>query len=60
MVKLAVNRLNNECRVRGYYLGSLNEVIRRFEQHEKVDLGLIEPEVFLSIPEVRCNLGFSY
>ena len=47
-------------RVRGYYLGSLNEVIRRFEQHEKEDLGLIEAEVFLSIPRMRCNLRCSF
>ena len=59
-VKFAVNRLNNECRVRGYYLGSLNEVIRRFQQHEKVNLGLIEPEVFLSIPRMRCNMRCSF
>ena len=32
--------------VRGYSLGSLKDAIRRFEQYEKVDLGLIEATPF--------------
>lgn len=32
--------------MRGYSLGSLNDAIRRFEQYEKVDLGLIEATPF--------------
>ena len=34
------------CNVRGYYLGSLNEAIKSFQNYEKVDLGLIEPTPF--------------